>query len=85
MGARAANGNALQPSLVRVLWVSVPPAFRKVSSREFDIAVIGTMWSLQFSDALMPICLPDLSASDTNLRELDSDTYNTGRTRLICH
>jgi len=36
------------------------------TTKDFDVAVIGTKWSLQFSEGLSPICMPDVEASDAN-------------------
>ena len=50
---------------VGVLWVAVHPSFRQ-DSREHNIALVVTMWPLQFNAFTYPICLPSPEDSDTN-------------------
>ena len=51
--------------LIDVLWISVHKSF-KMSTREHNVAIIGTVFPLQFHAHLYPICLPSASYSDTN-------------------
>lgn len=48
-----------------VLWVSIHHSFRK-STRENNIAILGTVYPMQFHAHFYPICLPSASFSDTN-------------------
>ena len=51
---------------VGVLWVSVHPAFNNTLG-EKNVALLTTIWRLQFSSSLYQICLPMPDASDTNI------------------
>ncbi|XP_059090542.1 uncharacterized protein LOC131886277 isoform X2 [Tigriopus californicus] len=66
LGERDVYGRRFEPNLFRVTWVSVHPSYRRLTGN-YDVAVVGLMWNMQFSSVLMNICLPDLSASDTNM------------------
>lgn len=62
---RDVQGRIVNPLIHKVLWVSFHRSFRK-NIRNYDIAILGLKWSLQFSTALTPLCLPDFLFSDIN-------------------
>ena len=51
---------------VGVLWVTVNPNYN-ATTRENNVALLTTIWSLQFTSSLYQICLPMSDASDTNI------------------
>ena len=51
---------------VGVLWVGVHPGYNATSG-EKNVALLTTIWRLQFSSSLYQICLPMPDASDTNI------------------
>ena len=60
---------------VGVLWVAVDPSFR-ADTREHNVALIVTMWPLQFNSFTYPICLPSPEDSDTNAEPLGILKYS---------
>jgi hypothetical protein len=50
---------------VGVLWIALHPSF-ELSTREFNLAVVGLTYPLQFHAHLYQICLPSGSYSDSN-------------------
>ena len=50
---------------VGVLWVAVHPSFRQ-ESLEHNVALVVTLWPLQFNAFTYSICLPSPEDSDTN-------------------
>jgi hypothetical protein len=69
--SRDPQGRLLNPVMHDVIWVSFHQSYMK-AEREYDVAVLGLKWSLQFSHTLAPICLPDPQSSDTNNRKKES-------------
>ena len=51
---------------VGVLWIGVHPGFNATSG-EKNVALLTTIWRLQFSSSLYQVCLPMPDASDTNI------------------
>jgi hypothetical protein len=62
----APQGQEMFPDIIPVTWVSVHPSYTK-SNGESDVAIVGTLWSLEFSDVIAPMCVYN-DESDTNLR-----------------
>ena len=59
------HGMQMYPYWINIMWVSLYEGYTK-AQREYDVAVIGLMWSISFTHALMPACLPDSASSDKN-------------------
>jgi hypothetical protein len=56
---------------VDVLWIALHRSFKK-STRENNIAIVGTAYPFQFHAHLYPICLPSGVFSDSNAGNLRS-------------
>ena len=54
---------------VGILWVTVNPNYNP-ETRENNVALLTTIWPLQFTSSMYQICLPMLDASDTNVGKL---------------
>ena len=54
-----------QSGHVDVLWISLHPNFDK-KTREYNIAILGLSYPLQFHAHLYQICLPSLDNTDAN-------------------
>ena len=54
---------------VGVLWVAVHKHFNPTTG-EKNVALLTTIWRMQFSSSLYQICLPMPDASDTNIGSL---------------
>ena len=51
---------------VGVLWVAVHPTYDP-DTREYNVALLTTIWAFQFTSSMYQICLPMPDASDTNI------------------
>ncbi len=63
---RAPQGHRYFPDNIPVSWVSLAPGYSRATG-ENDMAVVGTLWSIEFSDVMAPMCIYGHD-SDTNLR-----------------
>ncbi len=59
------HGYKAKDEFVGVLWISIHPSFKK-STREYNLAILGLTFPLQFHAHMYQICLPSQVYSDSN-------------------
>ena len=64
----SAQGAKYSENVHDVIWVTFHRSYTR-TQREYDVAILGTRWTLQFSPSLLPVCLMDSRYSDSNTCE----------------
>ncbi|XP_040583262.1 uncharacterized protein [Lepeophtheirus salmonis] len=60
---KSPSGRLVKPKSFEVLWVTLHPNYDP-HTREYNIAILGTIQAMQFSYFFYPICLPDPKRMD---------------------
>ena len=60
---------------IGILWVAIHKSFR-LATREHNIAILGTLYPMQFHAHFYQICLPHSAYSDTNTDPIGGIKYS---------
>ena len=69
------TGRVADVKTIGVLWIAIHKSFR-LATREHNIAILGTLYPMQFHSFFYQICLPHPAYSDTNTDPIGGIKYS---------
>ena len=75
MISRDPLGRTTQEESLGVLWIAIHKSFR-LATREHNVAILGTLYPMQFHAHFHQICLPHTAYSDSNTDPIGGIKYS---------
>ena len=69
------TGRKADVKTIGVLWIAIHKSFR-LATRESNVAILGTLYPMQFHSFFYQICLPSTVYSDTNTDPIGGIKYS---------